>query len=356
MLEDGVVECLACSWRCKIKKNGVGICGVRVNNEGKLKLMVDNQAVGLSPDPIEKKPLFHFLPGSKALSFGTLGCNFDCAFCQNWFQSQAAKKLKGNREGLKSLINKYSVRCEPEEVVRLAKDKGCQSIAYTYNEPAVFVEYALKTMKLARTAGLKNVWVSNGFESDESIKSIVPYLDAINIDIKSLREGFYRKICVAKIEPVLRNIRKIFKTGVWLELTTLIIPDENDSKKELKEVADFMAGLSVDIPWHVTAFRPDYKMRDKDPTDGRKLEEAWEIGKKAGLNYVYVGNVPNEEHSKTVCPQCNNLLIERVGYAAPMLPRYTSGSSGVPAAGAEKEGLEEGKCKECGEKIAGVWK
>lgn len=333
------MKCLACSWKCKIRKNGVGICGVRANVGGKLKLMVEGKAVGLSPDPMEKKPLFHFLPGSRALSFGTLGCNFDCAFCQNWFQSQAAKGVRGNLKNLKILIDKYSAECKPEEVVRLAKKMKCRSVAYTYNEPAVFVEYALATMKLAKRAGLKNVWVSNGFESDEAIKAIVPYLDAINIDIKGIRAEFYQKICGAKIGPVLKNIRKFFETGVWMELTTLVIPGENDSKKELEEIGRFMAEISIDIPWHVSAFHPDYKMKDKKATGMTKLKQAWEIGKKAGLNYVYVGNVLDEKHSQTRCPNCDNLLVERVGYT-----------------GARIVGMQKDKCGRCGEKIAGVWK
>jgi len=338
LIGDDLIECLACNWKCKISKNKVGVCGVRANIDGKLELLVDNKAIGLWPDPVEKKPLFHFLPGSKALSLGTMGCNFGCAFCQNWFQSQAVKGLNRKTGKIRALINKSSSDAKPDQIVKLAKMMGCQSVAYTYNEPAVFVEYALKTMKLAKKAGLKNIWVSNGFESDKTVKEIIAYVDAINIDIKSISDKFYQNICKAKIEPVLKNIKKIFKAGVWLEITSLIIPDENDSQKEMKQIADFITGVDKNIVWHVTAFHPDYKMKNKQATSLEKLKQAWQIGKEAGLNYVYVGNVIDDEHSQTKCPNCNNLVIERNGFGKTRLV-----------------GMKAGRCGKCGQKIAGVW-
>lgn len=328
-----MVQCRACNWYCKIKEGQVGGCGVRQNKKGKLDLLVDGKAIGMSVDPIEKKPLFHFLPETKALSFGTLGCNFDCAFCQNWQQSQAIKQ-KGTPPWRGDMIGQnYS----PEEIVKKAKELGCESIAYTYNEPTIFVEYACGTMKLAKRAGIKNVWVSNGFMSDESFELVKDWIDGINIDLKSINSDFYRKICKGKLKPVLKNIKKFYKAKVWMELTTMIITGENDSPAELKKIAEFIAKISSNIPWHVTAFHPNYKMMDKKATGLDKLEEAWQIGKKAGLKYVYTGNVWGGKNS-TYCAVCGNLLIERGDY----------GSGKIL-------GLKDGKCSQCGEKISGMW-
>ncbi|MBU4210003.1 AmmeMemoRadiSam system radical SAM enzyme [Patescibacteria group bacterium] len=339
-LDKNTVQCRACNWYCKIKEGNVGICGVRQNNSGELCLLVDGKIISLAVDPIEKKPLFHFLPASKTLSFGTLGCNFGCAFCQNWQQSQG---IKGK---LWLLLNYSEVRRSldfarddktPKEIVEKAEKLGCESIAYTYNEPTIFVEYAYETMKLAKKAGIKNVWVSNGFMSDESFELIKDLIDGINIDLKSINSDFYRKICKGKLEPVLKNIKKFYKAGIWIELTTMIIAGENDSPAELKKIAEFIANLSCDIPWHVTAFHPDYKMMDKEATSLEKLEEAWQIGKKSGLKYIYTGNVWGGKNS-TYCVECGNLLIDRGDY----------GSGKVL-------GLADGKCEECGQKISGAW-
>ncbi len=335
-LDHNWIQCLACHWYCRIPPGKIGICGVRENLNGKLNLMVENQAVGLHPDPVEKKPLYHFLPGSKALSFGTLGCNFACDFCQNWFQSQSPKR-KTRKEVLR-LISQYSENISPKQIVKLAQDLNCLSIAYTYNEPAVFIEYALATMAEAKKAGLKNVFVTNGFESKESFELAKDYLDAANIDLKSFKPDFYQKICHAKIEPVLENIKRYFQAGVWIELTTLVIPGLNDSVFELEQIAKFIAGISQDIPWHTTAFHPDFKMLDKKPTGLAKLKQAWQIGKKAGLKYVYTGNVFDPQHSATFCPSCGKLLISRNEFFV-----------------ANVVGIKEGKCQYCQAKIAGVW-
>jgi pyruvate formate lyase activating enzyme len=335
-LKNNLVQCQACSWYCRISPGQTGVCGVRQNIAGELFSLVYGKAVGMAVDPIEKKPLFHFFPGSTAFSFGTLGCNFGCLFCQNWFQSQSPKDRKS--KDLEDLIDRYSQKRSPQEIVNLAKDLGCQSIAYTYNEPAVFIEYAYETMVLAKKAGLKNVFVSNGYESKETFVLIRDYLDAINIDLKSFNPQFYQKVCQAKLDPVLENIKRFYKAGIWVEVTTLIIPGENDSHKELEQIAKFLVDISPDIPWHVTAFYPNYKMLDKSPTSPGKLLEAFKIGKEAALNYVYVGNIPDQEHSSTYCPKCKSLLISRDGYDI------------------EVVGLKDGRCRHCGQKIAGRWK
>lgn len=281
------ITCLACNHYCKIKNEGFGICKVRQNREGKLKVLVDGWATGVSPDPIEKKPLYHFLPETRTLSFGTLGCNMGCLNCQNWKQSQGVKIVGAKRK----LIRKLSFKISPEQIVNLAFKMKCPSISYTYNEPTVFVEYAVKTMKIAKEAGIKNIWVTNGYFSDETRKVILPYLDAANIDLKSGEGAFYKKVCGAEIEPVMNNIIALHKAGVWVEVTTLIIPGENDKKEELTRIAEFLAGISKKIAWHVTAFHPDYQMTDKECTPKKTLIMAKEIGKKAGLKWVHIGNI-----------------------------------------------------------------
>lgn len=334
-LKNGLVQCQACSWHCRILPGKRGICGVRKNIDGQLYLLVYGKAVGMAVDPVEKKPLFHFLPGSKALSFGTLGCNFGCLFCQNWPQSQSPKVVED--DVLEEVINRYSQDFSPLQIVKLAKELNCSSIAYTYNEPAVFIEYAYDTMVLAKKEGLRNIFVSNGFESTQTFELVKDYLDAINIDLKSFSSRFYQKICKGQKDPVLKNIKRFYRKGVWVEVTTLIVPEENDSAKELTQIAQFLAKVSQNIPWHVTAFYPEYQMRHKPPTSPEKLFEAYQIGKQTGLNFVYVGNILDVEHSCTYCPNCKALLIKREGYKI------------------ELRGLSEGKCIRCGEKIAGVW-
>jgi len=343
-LKNDILQCQACSWYCKIPPGETGICGVRRNIKGNLVLLPYGKAVGLSPDPVEKKPLFHFLPGTKALSFGTLGCNFSCDFCQNWFQSQSPKETKKKddfnkkHEELDGLIEGYSRNATPKEIVSFAKSLNCRSIAYTYNEPTVFIEYAYDTMVLAKKARLKNIFVSNGYESNETFFLLKDYLDAINIDLKSFRPDFYQKICKAKIAPVLDNIKKFWQAGIWVEVTTLVIPGENDSTSELKDIAKFLAGVSKDMPWHISAFHPDYKMIDRSRTSHEKLREVHRIGKEAGLHYVYLGNVSDGDHTATYCPNCQNKIINRDGYNV------------------EVFGITKGKCRFCSTVIAGIWK
>jgi len=328
------IRCLVCPHRCLIANGKRGICGVRKNDNGKIKLLTYGKAAGMNLDPIEKKPLFHFLPGSYALSFGTLGCNFRCDFCQNWTQSQIVKG-----PGMtKRIINRYSKNYDPQEIVNLAIKLKSPTVAYTYNEPIICIEYALETMKLAKKANLKNIWVSNGFINPKPRKTLLGLLDGINVDLKSFDNNFYQKICGGKIKPVLESIKWFWENKIWIEVTTLIIPGENDSEKELKQIAQFLKDISPDIPWHLTAFHPDYRMLDKPATPSSKLISGWEIGKKAGLNFVYIGNVVDEKHSSTYCPKCHKLLIRR----GPVKTEITSN-------------FENGRCKNCNYKIPGVW-
>jgi pyruvate formate lyase activating enzyme len=325
----GRVQCTACRHFCTVTEGRTGICGVRKNVDSILYLTVYGKAVAVNVDPIEKKPLFHFLPGTKIFSLGTVGCNFACDFCQNWDISQASK---GKNE-----VEANVQRLMPEDIVDACLSQKIPSIAYTYNEPAVFFEYAYDTAKLAHKNGIKNVFVSNGYESDEALEAISPYLDAINVDIKSFSEDFYQKRCHAKLDGVLATIRKIHELGIWMELTTLVIPGKNDSPAELTQIAEFIAALSRDIPWHVSAFYPHYKMKDVGRTPAATLEKAHSIGKKAGLNHVYVGNISDDERENTYCTSCNNILIRRSGYMISM------------------ENIENGRCRKCGSAVEGVW-
>lgn len=275
---DNKVKCGVCNHRCVIGDGKKGICGVRKNEKGKLYSLVYGKAIAEHIDPIEKKPLYHFLPGTKTLSIATIGCNFKCLHCQNASISQA-DFISG-----KDLL--------PEKVVEDALRYNCPSISYTYTEPTIFVEYALDTMKLAKAKGLKNIWVSNGYMTKETLNLISPYLDAINIDLKAFTEKFYQEVCGAKLKPVLENLERIKKRKIWLEVTTLIISTKNDSPKELKNIAEFIKKhLGAETPWHVSRFFPTYKLIDLPPTEVEKIYEAVEIGKKAGLKHVYGGNI-----------------------------------------------------------------
>lgn len=275
------VRCLACAHHCVIAEGRTGICGVRKNVKGELDLLVYGKPVAIHVDPIEKKPLYHFLPGTEILSFGTFGCNFRCSFCQNADMSQNRMQIADNR----------MQTIQPQEIVEMALKYKTPSIAYTYNEPTIFVEYAHDIMMLAREAGLKNVFVSNGYESMETWEYIGPYLDAINIDLKSFSDDFYKKQCGARLQPVLDSIKECHRRKIWQEITTLLIPEENDSDKELTQIAEFIASVDKEIPWHISRFHPDYKMLDKDETSLQSLERARKIGLKAGLRFVYLGNV-----------------------------------------------------------------
>jgi pyruvate formate lyase activating enzyme len=284
-----------------------GICGVRENRDGKLYSLVYGKAIAVNIDPIEKKPFFHFLPGSYSLSIATVGCNYSCKNCQNFDISQAPKPDKPV----------LGEDLPPKEIVKIALKNNLPSISYTYTEPVVFLEYALDTMKLAKKKGIKNNWVSNGFLSKESRKLIIPYLDAINIDIKSFSDKFYKSNCGARLQPVLDTAKLMKKSSVWVEITTLIIPTLSDSEEMFKNIAKFIKKeLGSETPWHVTQFCGviSWKFQNLPDTPVETLKRAWEIGKSTGLKYVYTGNVPGLPSEDTFCPKCNALAINRTGY------------------------------------------
>ena len=283
-LEGNLVKCNLCSHRCRIPESKRGVCGVRENRDGTLYSLVYGRAVAQAVDPIEKKPLFHFYPGSRIFSIATVGCNFRCLNCQNYDISQMPREYG-------SIIGESLL---PEEIVEKAKRYGCRSIAYTYTEPTVFFEYAYETAKLASKEGIKNVFVTNGYITEEALRELAPYLDAANIDLKGFSEEFYRKVCGARLEPVLESIKLHRELGIWVEVTTLIIPTLNDSEEVLKGIAEFISGVGEDIPWHVSRFYPAYKLIDLPPTPPETLRKARKIGLEAGLRYVYQGNVPGE--------------------------------------------------------------
>ena len=323
-VKDDLVRCQLCAHRCTIKPGRVGICGVRRNEEGTLYTMVYAKAVAVHVDPIEKKPLYHFLPGSASFSIATIGCNFRCLFCQNADISQASK---GGGWG-------YPGRdFPPEEVVAEAKRYKCASIAYTYTEPTIFFEYAYDTALLAHQEGIKNIFVTNGYMTEEALEAIEPYLDAANVDLKSFNPQFYRRIVGARLEPVLETIERMHEMGVWVEVTTLIIPGQNDGEEELGEIARFIAGIDVEIPWHISRFVPHYKMRNIPFTPVETIHRAAEIGQEEGLHYIYAGNVPGDSHENSYCPHCGQIVIRRLGY-------HTHSE------------LEGRACPSCGEELA----
>ena len=329
-IENQTVQCQVCEHACVLRPGAVGVCGVRKNIDGLLYLTVYGDAVAAHIDPIEKKPLYHFLPGSDALSIGTYGCNMRCRWCQNWELSQVRNldQLQNTRKG------QYS----PEELVSIARKRHSQSIAYTYNEPTVFFEYTYDVAYLAKEHSIKNVYVSNGYMSLESIELLKPYLDAINVDLKGFTEEMYIRYTGAHLEPVKRNIEFIAKeTDIWIEVTTLIIPDLNDSDEELRSAAEWLASINPNIPWHVSAFHPSYQMNDRPRTPVQTLERAYQIGKNAGLNHIYVGNIRDQSKENTYCPKCAAKLIERYGYSTRVLWQTP------------------GECPSCKTVIAGVW-
>jgi len=301
--EGGAVQCFLCSHFCLIAKGKRGFCGVRKNVEGKLQTLVYGDVVAANVDPIEKKPLNHFLPGSKSFSIATVGCNFKCSFCQNWQISQL-DAASGSHGG-------YSMT--PEQIVDEAVAHGCQSISYTYTEPTIFFEYAFDIAKEAHERGLKNIFVTNGYMSRNALDMINPYLDACNVDLKAFSEGFYQEFCKAQLKPVLDSIAYMHELGLWLEVTTLLIPNQNDDAAELQGLAEFIVSINKDIPWHISRYRPEYKYNDSPATPLDLLRSAKAIGKEAGLRYIYLGNVV--EGNDTLCPDCDYKLIDRLGYS-----------------------------------------
>jgi len=282
-LDNNIVHCYLCAHHCKKPDNKFGICGVRQNHHGKLNTLVWGEAIASNVDPIEKKPLYHFLPGSFSYSIATIGCNFKCGFCQNWQISQVSKKSAPDTSELCLL--------KPEDIVREAKKNKCLSISYTYTEPTIFFEYAYDTAKQAHSCGLKNVFVTNGFMTVQAIETISPYLDAVNIDLKFFKDSSYIDICKARLAPVLDSIKFMKKLGIWVEITTLVIPGINDSDEELSGIAEFIASVDKGMPWHISAFHPDYKFMDYPPTPVKTLLCAEKIAKSVGLKFVHLGNV-----------------------------------------------------------------
>ncbi len=319
---NGTITCLLCQHYCTLKEGQTGACGVNINMSGQLKNMVYGNIAALHIDPVEKKPLYHFLPGSSTLSLGTVGCNMKCPFCQNWQISQTNNV-------------RNSTHTTPEKLVSIALSKQIKIIAYTYNEPTIFYPFVRDTAILAKQHGIKNIMVSNGLMSDEVIEDMGQIIDACNIDYKSNNEEYYRKILKAPFK-IKENLIKLKKQNIWLEVTTLIIPGVNDSKNELKEIATFIATeLGKNTPWHINAFYPDYKMTETPPTPIPSLLTAEEIAYQAGLNFVYVGNRGLE--NITLCPRCGAKLVVRHGF-------YTINNT-----------ISNGFCPYCNTKIAGVW-
>ena len=327
-MSDGKVRCGLCRFRCLIGDGRRGICGVRENRAGTLYTLVYGKAVAEHVDPIEKKPLFHFLPGSRSFSIATVGCNFRCLHCQNYSISQPD-------EG--QILRISGSDLPPELIVERALAAGCRSIAYTYTEPTIFFEYAYDTAILAHRAGLKNVFVTNGYITAEALAHIRPYLDAANIDLKGFSDRFYREVVHAMRTEVLDSIVEYKRAGIWIELTTLIIPGWNDSDEDLEGIARFIAEqVGVDTPWHVSQFYPTFKLVDRPRTPVATLRRARQIGLDAGLRYVYEGNVPGEGGENTFCPGCGQMVIHRAGYAI---------SDNV---------VQRGSCPHCAATLAGV--
>ena len=303
-LENNKVRCDLCAHRCLLTEGKTGVCGVKKNIDGTLYTLVYDRVISTNIDPIEKKPLFHFLPGSISFSIATVGCNFRCLHCQNYEISQMPKVQK--RIGGSSTT--------PEDIVASAYRYGCESISYTYTEPTIFFELAYDTAKLAHEKGIKNVFVTNGYMTEEALLMIKPYLDAANVDLKFFNEKMHKRVCGASRDPVLDTIKRMREHGIWVEVTTLIIPTKNDSDEELEQIARFIKDVGPEIPWHVSAFYPTYKMLDLPRTPASTLYRARKIGIDAGLRYVYTGNIPGDEGEHTFCHNCKAVLIHRCGY------------------------------------------
>ncbi|SPD73474.1 conserved hypothetical protein [uncultured Desulfobacterium sp.] len=326
-MEGQKVRCLLCNHQCVISDGKRGICGVRENRSGSLISLVYGKVIAAHSDPIEKKPLFHFLPGTRSHSIATVGCNFRCLFCQNADISQMPTdhhRIMGSD-------------MTPDDIVTEALGTHSSSIAYTYTEPTVYFELALDTARLAVKKGLKNVFVSNGYMTRQCIQEIHPDLHAANVDLKAFSNKFYKEQCGARLEPVLGTLEEMKKTGVWLEITTLLIPGLNDSVEELKELATFIANLDQNIPWHISRFHPTYRLTDRHSTPAGDIRRARDIGYEAGLQYVYTGNLPGDEGEKTFCHNCKEILIDRLGFFV------------------AQNKIKDGHCPGCGSEIPGVW-
>ena len=325
--KDGKTQCFLCAHRCLIAGGKRGICGVRENRAGVLYSLVYGKAIAAHVDPIEKKPLFHFLPGTLSYSLATAGCNFRCLNCQNADISQMPRE-----DG--AIVGRD---LPPDTAAAEAERLSCRSVSYTYTEPTIFFEYAAEIAAAARARGLKNVFVTNGYMTAEAREASASWLDAANVDLKFFRDSSYREICGSRLQPVLDTIVGMKKRGIWVEVTTLVIPDLNDSDAELKDIASFVAATGPEIPWHVSAFHPAYRLTGVGRTPAASLARARRIGRETGLRYVYTGNIPGDEGENTVCHRCGKEIVSRLGFQVTGLR------------------IREGKCAFCGEPAAGVW-
>ena len=326
-LENEKVRCFLCNHQCIIGNGRKGICGVRENRSGTLISLIYGKVIARHCDPIEKKPLFHFLPGSLSYSIATVGCNFKCLFCQNADISQAPSdhdRIMGED-------------MTPDQIVREALNTHSATISYTYTEPTIFFELSVDTARLAASKGLKNVFVSNGYMTEQCLQEIAPNLHAANVDLKAFSERFYKDQCGAKLEPVLKTLENMKKMGIWLEVTTLLIPGLNDSIEELKDLSLFLATLDTGIPWHISRFHPTYRLTSVPSTPPETIHKARDIGYEAGLKYVYAGNLPGDEGEKTFCHKCGELLIDRFGFYV------------------KQNIIKNSCCPKCGAEIPGVW-
>jgi pyruvate formate lyase activating enzyme len=326
-LADQRVQCHLCAHQCRINPTKHGICGVRQNREGVLYALTYGMLIAENVDPIEKKPLFHVYPASKSFSIATAGCNFSCEFCQNHEISQLQKDIV-QIPGRPTL---------PADIVERAVRTGSRTISYTYTEPTIYFEYAFDTACLAQERGLKNVFVTNGYMTDEALKTFAPYLHAANVDLKSFRDDFYRRQCGAHLAPVLESLRKMKDMGIWVEATTLLIPGLNDSEDELHDIASFIFSLGSETPWHISRFHPRYRMQRRSATPSAAIHQAVEIGRACGLKYVYSGNIPGDEAENTFCYHCGLLLIGRHGFHI------------------EQMNLDDSACIRCGTTLEGIF-
>lgn len=324
--DKNIVNCHLCAHRCKIVEGKKGICGVRENRDGNLYTLVYGKVIAQNIDPIEKKPLFHFQPGSPSYSIATVGCNFRCLHCQNYDISQMPKDNK----------KIFGEDVTAEEVVEMASKAGCKSIAYTYTEPTIFFEFAYDCMRLARNKGIKNVFVTNGFMTKECLNELDGILDGANVDVKAFTEEFYRRVCGARLAPVLESVEHMKQLGIWVEITTLVIPTQNDSEDELRQIAKWIHKTDKKMPWHISAFYPTYKMNNLPRTPVSILDRAREVGFEEGLRYVYTGNVPGDPGESTYCYNCKERIIHRFGFAV------------------EENLIKDSKCPHCGAEIDGV--
>jgi len=319
---DKKVQCNLCPHNCKIDDGKLGICGVRKNENGKLYTLIYGSCSSIAVDPIEKKPLYHFYPGTDVFSLGTIGCNFKCKYCQNSSISTATLKYPYIRE------------LTPEETIELAVGNACQGIAWTYNEPTIWHEFSFDSAKLAKKAGLYTVYVSNGDISEDPLRELAPFLDAVNVDVKAFNDGFYKEICKAHLEPVLKTCELALELGIHLEVTYLVVPGYNDSIDEVKQFCKWVVEkLGIDTPVHFSRFHPDYMMTDVPMTPIETLLRIYDVAKEAGILYPYLGNVPHGDYENTICPNCGSICIKRVGYSVSL------------------DGIKNGKCVRCGTSI-----